>query len=1070
MSAHDSGDPGDGSPPKPPTGGSGGASGESGDSAGLLDSLLKAFDERERRAAERGAADSADRATPPKPGPRGSHAGSRPHEPAERGQTIFTRSSTAASDIEALIQVAIDAGEADSDEVEVEVDPDAFEADVSGDEVAAIAVDEDRLDESLFEELSEAAESGADDPAGSSLDDPVLAADAPAEPAELALLPVAADAERADSDDWLTDLKPEQSLASDSELLPPSDEPGAEFENDPEALTSPEMEDVLAAAPRSAPSTATTFDDLFNEEDPGTAEDLDPIAAIPVSSGQPAAAPEGKTLSETTVMEDIGSENVAAGAAGDSSPKPSAAPAPKPAAPKPEPAPAAAATAPQPPKRRSWLPPSPIELLGAQPRRAAAAIAAGLLVGGAEFAYLAANRFLDPATALRAGTPMPLDRAMRLSESMMEERDFAGALRVLDDALRFAPKTDAHYADAEFQRLEVLVARMPAELTPQEANALHVAIDSAVLDGRQHPRTAEALVWKAQVYERENNAAAARAEYRGILEDYGNAPNRDEVLLRLGQLELKLGRPYEAISIARQLTTDYPRSNHLNAARLLLGDASAAAGDPEGARVAYIRLAEEAMDSEVGAEAFERLGKIAIDSGEPDTAIRELQSRLQSATTVEGNERVYLVLARAYRASKQPGEARKILNELLEFFPESEITPLALIELSQVMLDLGLDAEAARFAERSAERYPDHPEVLVNAATLYARSGQHERAGRTMLDAFGAGAERPAVLLAAGRELELGGAPVDAKAAFERVVLEFPGTPEAIDAHIGWARSAIDLGEVNAAYLRLDQIAKTTEGRPRQLPALVALAGLYTDLGLQQDAIAMYSKVATVTDDPAALADAALHLIDAGAADEGLAIAQRVDVARLTPAQAYPFIEEWGRAMLRADSDTALELLQRAHDDYPEQRTSAGVGVLMKAVLALGRTAQARAILAEMQARTSDGRYAAERPLFVAAAADYGDYLYSRGDYAAAAEAYAMASAKSGGSAGEEQVTDTEYWNAYQRANALSALGRVDESLLLYDLVSASGASVARDAQVRGEATRIHQRREFGPANGEAGG
>jgi tetratricopeptide (TPR) repeat protein len=194
-----------------------------------------------------------------------------------------------------------------------------------------------------------------------------------------------------------------------------------------------------------------------------------------------------------------------------------------------------------------------------------------------------------------------------------------------------------------------------------------------------------------------------------------------------------------------------------------------------------------------------------------------------------------------------------------------------------------------------------------------------------------------------------------------------------------------------------------------------------------------------------------------------------VDVARLAPAQAYPFLQEWGRAMLRADVDDALEILLRAHDDYPDQRTAEGVGVLMKAVLARGRTAQARAILAEMQARTADRRYAGERPWFVQAAADYGDFLYSRGDYAAAAEAFAMASAKPRTDTGEQQVTDTEYWNAYQRANALFALGRVEESLALYDLVAASGASVARDARVRGDAARLEQRRRGGPAVAEAG-
>jgi hypothetical protein len=42
-------------------------------------------------------------------------------------------------------------------------------------------------------------------------------------------------------------------------------------------------------------------------------------------------------------------------------------------------------------------------------------------------------------------------------------------------------------------------------------------------------------------------------------------------------------------------------------------------------------------------------------------------------------------------------------------------------------------------------------------------------------------------------------------------------------------------------------------------------------------------------------------------------------------------------------------------------------------------------------------------------------------------------------------------------------LGRIDESLPLYDFVAASGAAIARDARVRADAARLERRRLFGP-------
>jgi tetratricopeptide (TPR) repeat protein len=1021
------------------------------DDAGLLESLLNAFDERERRGSEA----------------RGGVAGNSPSNPSGRLELDPTEAiklralaTDAESDIAALIKVAI--GDSDTADDASGADEDVEDANGEAGTFGDVTVGEEGIDETLFEELSEAAEETE-----AVRDDEELfsatAAEAERVTDDLPVVdaeesnddPIVAGQSGSESDEWLTDIELEERLAEQPDALA-SD---ADTESVPDPLTTPEMEEVLDAdAPAEAVAAAASFDALF--EDRRAEQDLRALA------GDPRPAEEVDSLRETTVIEEIGSENVAAGAAAD------VAPAAPPPAVEPEPA-AVAEPAPVPARGRpAWLPPSPVDLIRAEPLRAAAAIAAAILAGVASFLYLATNYYRTPDPALINRSPVPLDRAIRLSGAMMDERDYAGAVAVLDRAIAAASATDPRYADAAFQRLDARMALLPEHVAPGDANAMHSAIDDAILYGRQHRRTSEALMWKAQVYEREGNVAAARAEYRGILEDYGNAPNRDEVLLKLGQLELRTDRPMQAIQYARQLIAEYPRSSLLSQTRLLLGDASAAAGDLDGARIAYIRLAEGEMDSSTGALAFERLGKLALDEGEPSAAIRELQSRLRSATTVEGNERVYLVLARAHRASGEPNEARSILNELLDFFPESDVTPLALVELAQVLVELGSNQEAVRLSERAVERFPNHPEVLRNAAALYAAAGKHAEAGKLYFRAHDAGAATADVLLAAGRELELADSPAEARAAFERVVIAYPASPEAVEAHIGWARASLDLGDINGAYTRLNQIVAITEGRPRQLPVLRALAGLYGDLGLRQELVATYGKVAAVTDEPAPLAEAAQQLIESNAVDQGIAIARRVEIGRLEPAQAYPFLNAWGRAMLRGDAEVAIELLQRAHDDYPAHRTAAGVETLMQAVLARGRTAQARTILAEMQSRADTSGDSTDRARLASAAAHYGDYLLSRNDYAAAAEAYAVAAAQPNRAETAPAPTDTEYWNAYQRANALFALGRVEESLALYDFVGKSAASVARDARARGDVARVEKRRADGrpaAADGAAG-
>ena len=228
----------------------------------------------------------------------------------------------------------------------------------------------------------------------------------------------------------------------------------------------------------------------------------------------------------------------------------------------------------------------------------------------------------------------------------MDEGRHAEAAAHLKEAIESAPETSSDIPDARYLYLEAAFESLPEAIRTTDANAMHSEIDRLVSETRGHPRAPEALVWKAQVYFREDNALAARAEYRSILDGFGNASNTDDVLLRLGQLELDTERPVQAARYLRQLIRNYPTSALVPRGRLLLGEALADAGDTDGARGAFIRLAEDHAETPIGALAFEHLGELALDTGDYAGAIRELEVRLETATSIEGNDRVYLVLAR----------------------------------------------------------------------------------------------------------------------------------------------------------------------------------------------------------------------------------------------------------------------------------------------------------------------------------------------------------------------------------------------------------------------------------------
>lgn len=382
--------------------------------------------------------------------------------------------------------------------------------------------------------------------------------------------------------------------------------------------------------------------------------------------------------------------------------------------------------------------------------------------------------------------------------------------------------------------------------------------------------------------------------------------------------------------------------------------------------------------------------------------------------------------------------------------------------------DLGLISEAGRMADRATQRYPANPDVLRHAGELLAKNGAPLGAAEKLLAAYDAGAHDPALLLDAGNYLLEAGATKEAQVAFERLAESHGGSPQALEGQIGWAKAAMSLGDLDGAYIRLEELSRANDGNPAQLPVLRALADLYKQLGLEGEMIETYGKVAGITNEAALLAEASEELIEAGAADEGLQVAQRVEIGRLNPPQAYDFMNRWGRTLLRRSPDEALALLMRAHEQYAEQRTPEGVQVTLQAALILGRSAQARALVTDLQTRATGMDKEEAHRIFERAAVLYGDFLFQRGDYSAAEEAFAMLTPKPVSAIAQEATeppvaSPAQQWAAFQRANSLYALGQTTEALQSYDQVVASGSKFAVEAKTRADVMRFQLRRTGQP-------
>lgn len=727
----------------------------------------------------------------------------------------------------------------------------------------------------------------------------------------------------------------------------------------------------------------------------------------------------------------------------------------------PVPAPEPATTTKKKTKRRAFYPVAFILApIRRHPARAVASIAAGLAVGAGTFLYLFMNpaRSLPPSHAQALGKPAELRRALRLAEEHMARADYGAAAAILTKAIDGAPATTERF-DAEFLLAEAKTRDLPAQVGDSQANPLHARLDALLQQAPRHPRAAEALLWKGRLYEATDNEVAARTLYREALTLHPGSDTRNVALYRLGVLELDAGRPVQAGERFQTLIDEFPASPHAGDARLRLADALAADGDKDRARAAYIEIAQAAPDTELGARAVERLADLAAEEGDHAKTIEILERRLETATTISGNDRVYLKLARAYRAAGDFEQARTLLNELLNFFPESEITADAHVELAEVLNDAGQTREALRVAGQTVQRYPDHAPALRLEGRLLDQTGDLRGAGRAMLAADEAGADDPQLLLSAGRNLRRADETDRAREAFERLQTKFPKSAEAFDAAIESARLLYEEGQISAALGQLEDMRQTAAAPADRARVTAALAELYGDMGVAGTARSLYSDVAGATNDPTLLANAAAALLESEDWDEGLKIAQRVELHRVAPASAYGLLLKEGKVLLRYEPEAGLDALESAYIAFPQERTAAGDRLFLEAALAMDQTARARGIVMDIKGRVEQNKMDPQR--LGEAAVLWGDHLYERGDYRAAADAYALALT---GDAPDGRKSETQQWAQYQRANALYESRQFAESLADYEAVGQSNSPWAEEAAAQAEAARLALRLRGAPA------
>ncbi|MGC9053340.1 MAG: tetratricopeptide repeat protein, partial [Candidatus Hydrogenedens sp.] len=422
----------------------------------------------------------------------------------------------------------------------------------------------------------------------------------------------------------------------------------------------------------------------------------------------------------------------------------------------------------------------------------------GLTSGIWTYIYLMKNRLI-PVEEIAPTYTKDLSTAKEYAKILIDDKQYLNAIYILERALKNNPQSSPDKADAQF--LLIKAKYLSGRINPgtKEFQKFIDEIETVTKENPDHPMAPYVFLWKGKLHEADNFPYPAIEAYERIVQTYPQFEGRDEALFALSRLELQMNNTVKSAQWGQQLIKEFPASPYALEARFNLAESYRLTGLLEDARTLYIRIADMAPDTEIGARAILRLSEMAYKQGRYEQALIPLETKLNYIRQFQYNDEAYLLLAKTYKALGRLEEARTALQDLLFFFPASEVHPHAWVELSQIYYSLGDKEKAFQTANEASLLYPNHPDVLANKADFLALQGNSYASAIAYLEAEKNGGIKPSYLLKAGQLLMINSQLEEAIKAFDELKNRYYGTKEALKGSIERAKCLYKLGKFSSA-------------------------------------------------------------------------------------------------------------------------------------------------------------------------------------------------------------------------------------------------------------------------------